>query len=128
VACGTEVTIPPRCDRRATDARLAPHPAAIGAEYATTVSTATVGSAVIEVRPSEVCGAGWARITRAVPGDEVRIAVGGKARQSALVNDDDVHADGGRTGPGRREGVHHAQDRGGWLHFRAVTRPRDTPG
>ncbi|MGW0774390.1 DUF2690 domain-containing protein [Streptomyces sp. NPDC002835] len=62
-----------------------------GGEYATTVSTATVGGAVIEVRHSEVCGAGWARITQAVPGDEVRIAVGGKARQSALVNDDDAY-------------------------------------
>ncbi|GGW43437.1 DUF2690 domain-containing protein [Streptomyces xantholiticus] len=62
-----------------------------GGEYARTVSTATVGKAVIEVRYSEVCGAGWARITQAVPGDEVRIAVGGKARQSALVNDNDAY-------------------------------------
>ena len=62
-----------------------------GGEYATTASTATVGRAVIEVRYSKVCGAGWARITQAVPGDEVRIAVGGKARQSALVNDDDAY-------------------------------------
>lgn len=62
-----------------------------GGEYAETVSTTAVGQAVIEVRHSEVCGAGWARITRALPGDEVRIVVGGKAREAALVDDDDAY-------------------------------------
>ncbi|QIP85057.1 DUF2690 domain-containing protein [Streptomyces sp. Tu 2975] len=59
-----------------------------GGEYATTVSRATVGTAVIEVRHSQVCGAAWARITKAAVGDSVRIAVGGKAAESALVNAD----------------------------------------
>ncbi|MGW7290339.1 DUF2690 domain-containing protein, partial [Streptomyces sp. NPDC054847] len=59
-----------------------------GGEYAKTVSTATVGTAVIEVRHSQVCGAAWARITKAAVGDAVRIAVGGKAQESALVNAD----------------------------------------
>lgn len=59
-----------------------------GGEYAKTVSTATVGTAVIEVRHSQVCGAAWARITKAAVGDAVRIAVGGKVRESALVNAD----------------------------------------
>ncbi|MEV4679455.1 helix-turn-helix domain-containing protein [Streptomyces kurssanovii] len=59
-----------------------------GGEYAKTVSTATVGTAVIEVRHSQVCGAAWARITKAAVGDSVRIAVGGKAEESALVNAD----------------------------------------
>ncbi|MFJ3101264.1 helix-turn-helix domain-containing protein [Streptomyces sp. NPDC086835] len=59
-----------------------------GGEYAKTVSTATVGTAVIEVRHSRVCGAAWARITKAAVGDSVQIAVGGKTAQSALVNAD----------------------------------------
>ncbi|GGT11963.1 hypothetical protein GCM10010271_13500 [Streptomyces kurssanovii] len=59
-----------------------------GGEYAKTVSTATVGTAVIEVRHSQVCGAAWARITKAAVGDSVRIAVDGKAEESALVNAD----------------------------------------
>ncbi|ALC21372.1 DUF2690 domain-containing protein [Streptomyces pristinaespiralis] len=59
-----------------------------GGEYAKTVSTATVGTAVIEVRHSQVCGAAWARITKAAVGDAVRIAVGGKVQESALVNAD----------------------------------------
>ncbi|MEU0371361.1 DUF2690 domain-containing protein [Streptomyces sp. NPDC006283] len=59
-----------------------------GGEYAKTVSTATIGTAVVEVRYSQVCGAAWARITQAAVGDSVQIAVGGKARESALVNAD----------------------------------------
>ncbi|WP_460068692.1 helix-turn-helix domain-containing protein [Streptomyces sp. YKOK-I1] len=42
----------------------------------TTAKSAVVGPAVVEVRHSETCGAAWGRITRAVPGDVVRVTVG----------------------------------------------------
>ncbi|MFF3751121.1 helix-turn-helix domain-containing protein [Streptomyces sp. NPDC002018] len=55
-----------------------------GGEFAKTVSSATVGTALIEVRHSLTCGAAWARITQAAAGDEVRITAGGKD-QSGVV-------------------------------------------
>lgn len=45
-----------------------------GGEFAVTSTTATVGTAVVEVRYSETCGVAWARITQATPGDTVDIA------------------------------------------------------
>ncbi|MEV7421234.1 DUF2690 domain-containing protein [Streptomyces sp. NPDC091212] len=45
-----------------------------GGEFAETVSNATVGTSLIEVRYSKTCGAAWARITQAAVGDEVRIS------------------------------------------------------
>ncbi|MCX4818852.1 XRE family transcriptional regulator [Streptomyces sp. NBC_01142] len=59
-----------------------------GGEFAKTVSTATVGKAVVEVRYSKTCGAAWARLTQAAPGDTVQISVGGKGAQNGLVNVD----------------------------------------
>ncbi|MFI6289403.1 DUF2690 domain-containing protein [Streptomyces sp. NPDC051018] len=59
-----------------------------GGEFARTVSRATVGTARVEVRFSQVCQAAWARITKAAPGDSVRISVGGKGLQKGLVNAD----------------------------------------
>ncbi|MFC5723896.1 XRE family transcriptional regulator [Streptomyces gamaensis] len=50
---------------------------------ASTARTATVGTARIEVRYSAVCGAAWARITKAVPGDTVRISAVAKAGEPA---------------------------------------------
>ncbi|MFE3600107.1 helix-turn-helix domain-containing protein [Streptomyces sp. NPDC059142] len=44
-----------------------------GGEFAETVASATVGTALVEVRYSETCGAAWARITQAALGDEIRI-------------------------------------------------------
>ncbi|WP_066954076.1 helix-turn-helix domain-containing protein [Streptomyces lushanensis] len=55
-----------------------------GGEFATTVSSATVGTALIEVRHSPTCGAAWARITQAATGDEVRISAGGKAQNGVV--------------------------------------------
>ncbi|MFD7899382.1 DUF2690 domain-containing protein [Streptomyces sp. NPDC059743] len=55
-----------------------------GGEFATTVSSATVGTALIEVRHSRTCGAAWARITQATTGDEVRITAGGKAQNGVV--------------------------------------------
>ncbi|AXG79806.1 XRE family transcriptional regulator [Streptomyces paludis] len=45
-----------------------------GGQYAETVSSATVGTTLVEVRYSKTCGAAWARITQAAIGDEVRIS------------------------------------------------------
>ncbi|MEV4919706.1 XRE family transcriptional regulator [Streptomyces tirandamycinicus] len=58
-----------------------------GGQLATTASRATVGTAVVEVRYSKTCGAAWARITQATPGDKVRISAGGESG-SGLVNAD----------------------------------------
>ncbi|WP_369171868.1 DUF2690 domain-containing protein [Streptomyces sp. R28] len=45
-------------------------------DLVTTAKTATVGTAVVEVRYSETCGAAWGRITQAAQGDEVVVKVG----------------------------------------------------
>ncbi|MGW8885116.1 XRE family transcriptional regulator [Streptomyces sp. NPDC055749] len=47
-----------------------------GGELARTVSSATVGGSLVEVRYSKTCAASWARITEAAPGDTVRINAG----------------------------------------------------
>ncbi|WP_448318605.1 DUF2690 domain-containing protein [Streptomyces sp. CO7] len=53
-----------------------------GGQRATTGRSITVGTAVLEVRFSEVCGAAWARVTGAATGDTVTIgAEGARARE-----------------------------------------------
>ncbi|MFD0414101.1 DUF2690 domain-containing protein [Streptomyces sp. NPDC127108] len=61
-----------------------------GGEFARTTSRVTVGTkTLVEVRYSKTCGAAWARITQAVPGDKVTITGSGSAaRQSGTVNGD----------------------------------------
>ncbi|MEV4971370.1 XRE family transcriptional regulator [Streptomyces scopuliridis] len=49
-----------------------------GGEFVETVASATVGTALIEVRYSKTCSTAWARITNAAVGDEVRITAGGE--------------------------------------------------
>ncbi|MEV6617841.1 DUF2690 domain-containing protein [Streptomyces sp. NPDC051051] len=46
-------------------------------EHVTTARSVTVGAALLEVRYSDTCGAAWGRLTGAVPGDTVRVTVGG---------------------------------------------------
>ncbi|WP_107082735.1 helix-turn-helix domain-containing protein [Streptomyces resistomycificus] len=53
-------------------------------DLVTTAKTATVGTAVVEVRYSETCGAAWGRITQAAQGDEVRVTAG-KAKQTGSI-------------------------------------------
>ncbi|MFE6177418.1 DUF2690 domain-containing protein [Streptomyces sp. NPDC056464] len=53
-------------------------------DLVTTAKTATVGTAVVEVRYSEACGAAWGRITQATQGDEVAVTVG-KAKQTGTI-------------------------------------------
>ncbi|MFI1411617.1 DUF2690 domain-containing protein [Streptomyces sp. NPDC020707] len=59
-----------------------------GGTLAQTVEKAVVGTAQVEVRYSETCGAAWARITAAGVGDTVRIAAGSAAAQTAEVETD----------------------------------------
>lgn len=58
-----------------------------GGQFAGTVARVTVGGGLVEVRYSETCGAAWARITRASPGDTVRITAG-RAEQEGTVDAD----------------------------------------
>ncbi|WP_434595375.1 DUF2690 domain-containing protein [Streptomyces sp. A5-4] len=50
-----------------------------GGDFAKTTATATIGTAVVEVRYSKTCGAAWARITRGTAGDTIRITSGAEA-------------------------------------------------
>ncbi|MYY80428.1 DUF2690 domain-containing protein [Streptomyces sp. SID335] len=62
-----------------------------GGELAKTTSRATIGRTLVEVRYSKVCGAAWARITQATPGDELTITGpggGAEAEQNSTVNED----------------------------------------
>ncbi|GAA1012115.1 hypothetical protein STXM2123_2744 [Streptomyces sp. F-3] len=56
-------------------------------ERATTVRSVTVGATFLEIRHSETCGAAWARITRAVPGDEVQVTVGSHKETGGITKD-----------------------------------------
>ncbi|MEU6663701.1 XRE family transcriptional regulator [Streptomyces sp. NPDC046821] len=63
-------------------------PEAMGcaSDSARTTASVLVGPARVEVRYSEVCGAAWARITQATPGDTVRIQrPGGAGAQTGTV-------------------------------------------
>ncbi|MGV9250922.1 DUF2690 domain-containing protein [Streptomyces sp. NPDC003697] len=45
-------------------------------DLVTTDRSATVGTAVVEVRYSRTCGAAWGRVTQGAPGDRVRVEAG----------------------------------------------------
>ncbi|MGY0069309.1 DUF2690 domain-containing protein [Streptomyces sp. QTS137] len=55
-------------------------------DLVTTTRTATVGTTLVEVRYSKVCGAAWGRITQAAQGDTVEIT-GGKSKQSDSITE-----------------------------------------
>ncbi|WP_406294102.1 DUF2690 domain-containing protein [Streptomyces sp. NBC_00624] len=57
-----------------------------GGGFARTAASVTVGGRLVEVRYSETCAAAWARITRAAPGDTVRITADGAAGQHGAVD------------------------------------------
>ncbi|MFJ4894297.1 DUF2690 domain-containing protein [Streptomyces sp. NPDC088788] len=59
-----------------------------GGELATTTTSVTVGTTLVEVRYSRTCGAAWARITRAARGDRVDVSSGSAARQTGAVDAD----------------------------------------
>ncbi|MGW0813543.1 DUF2690 domain-containing protein [Streptomyces viridiviolaceus] len=56
-----------------------------GGDLVTTASTATVGTAVVEVRYSKTCGTAWGRVTQAGQGDEVQVSADGKNQQTGSI-------------------------------------------
>ncbi|MGP3754519.1 XRE family transcriptional regulator [Streptomyces sp. IBSNAI001] len=62
-----------------------------GGEFAGTVARATVGGGLVEVRYSETCGAAWARITQASPGDTVKIMDGSSEQEGTVDADADAY-------------------------------------
>ncbi|MFF4970556.1 DUF2690 domain-containing protein [Streptomyces sp. NPDC001083] len=68
-----------------------PEKTGCGGRSATTPTSITVGTTLVEVRYSGTCGAAWARITRAVAGDSVVVSAG-DADQRAGVKGDDTDA------------------------------------
>ncbi|MEU3247568.1 DUF2690 domain-containing protein [Streptomyces sp. NPDC006875] len=68
-----------------------PEKTGCGGRSATTPTSITVGTTLVEVRYSGTCGAAWARITRAVAGDSVVVSAGA-ADQRAGVKGDDTDA------------------------------------
>ncbi|MFC8231176.1 DUF2690 domain-containing protein [Streptomyces sp. NPDC057287] len=55
-----------------------------GGRFAGTVARATVGGGLVEVRYSRTCGAAWARIVQASPGDTVRITAGSSEQDGTV--------------------------------------------
>ncbi|MEU9555214.1 helix-turn-helix domain-containing protein [Streptomyces fumanus] len=55
-----------------------------GGDLVTTEQSVTVGTTLVEVRYSKVCGAVWGRVTQAAQGDEVEVSAG-KAKQTGSV-------------------------------------------
>lgn len=63
-----------------------------GGDQADSPARAVVGAVTVEVRYSRTCGAAWARIQGAAPGDSVRLDVGRKKSKKGLVGDADTDA------------------------------------
>jgi hypothetical protein len=57
-----------------------------GGQLATTSTSITVGTTLVEVRYSKTCAAAWARITQAVIGDSVQVTAGTAAKQTGTVD------------------------------------------
>jgi hypothetical protein len=57
-----------------------------GGQLATTSTSITVGTTLVEVRYSKTCAAAWARITQAVIGDSVQVTAGTAAAQTGTVD------------------------------------------
>ncbi|GGS93391.1 MULTISPECIES: helix-turn-helix domain-containing protein [Streptomyces] len=55
-----------------------------GGDLVTTERTATVGTALVEVRYSKICGTAWGRVTQAGEGDEVTISAGGDEQTGSV--------------------------------------------
>ena len=57
-----------------------------GGPLATTATSVTVGTTLVEVRYSETCAAAWARITQAAVGDVVDVSSGTEPKQTGAVD------------------------------------------
>ncbi|GGR15128.1 helix-turn-helix domain-containing protein [Streptomyces netropsis] len=64
-----------------------------GGRHATTAGSATIGTSYLEVRYSKVCGAAWARITQAAPGDTLRVSAAAGGGVAARTEDGRVDRD-----------------------------------
>ncbi|MEU6403474.1 DUF2690 domain-containing protein [Streptomyces sp. NPDC046985] len=53
-------------------------------ELASTARSVIVGGTLVEVRYSKTCGAAWGRITRAAPGDRVRLTAGARVETDTV--------------------------------------------
>ncbi|MEU2792789.1 DUF2690 domain-containing protein [Streptomyces sp. NPDC007100] len=62
-----------------------------GGRNADSTARGTAGNSLVEVRYSKVCGAAWARITGAAPGDEASIASGGRTETAKAGQDGDAY-------------------------------------
>ncbi|MEU7154945.1 helix-turn-helix domain-containing protein [Streptomyces chrestomyceticus] len=62
-----------------------------GGRNAVSPSRGFAGSSLIEVRYSKVCGAAWARITGAAPGDQASISSAGRTEKAAAGQDGDAY-------------------------------------
>ncbi|MFC9948179.1 helix-turn-helix domain-containing protein [Streptomyces pratensis] len=62
-----------------------------GGQFAGTVARVTVGGGLIEVRYSETCGAAWARITQASPGDIVKITSASSEQDGTVYADAEAY-------------------------------------
>ncbi|MGW7297722.1 XRE family transcriptional regulator [Streptomyces sp. NPDC054829] len=61
-------------------------------DLVTTAQTAKVGTAVVEVRYSEVCGAAWGRVTQGAQGDKVTVKAGKNEESGAITAANDTIA------------------------------------
>ncbi|MDF6019270.1 DUF2690 domain-containing protein [Streptomyces sp. JH34] len=68
-----------------------PETTGCGGQFAGTVARTTLGAELVEVRYSETCGAAWARITRASPGDTVKITAGSAEQVGTVDADADAY-------------------------------------
>ncbi|MEU6353960.1 DUF2690 domain-containing protein [Streptomyces sp. NPDC047072] len=61
-------------------------------DLVTTAKTATVGTAVVEVRYSETCGAAWGRVTQGGQGDAVKVTAGKVSEDGSITDAGDTIA------------------------------------
>ncbi|SBT91911.1 Helix-turn-helix domain-containing protein [Streptomyces sp. DI166] len=61
-------------------------------DLVTTAQTAKVGTAVVEVRYSETCGAAWGRVTQGTQGDKVTVKAGKNEESGAITAANDTIA------------------------------------
>ncbi|WP_339131022.1 XRE family transcriptional regulator [Streptomyces sp. f51] len=76
---------------RASCAGKDPELMGCGGRMATTVTSVTVGAALVEVRYSATCGVAWARVARAGVGDRVEVSSPGAAGTRTAVAGADVY-------------------------------------
>ncbi|MEU8791960.1 DUF2690 domain-containing protein [Streptomyces sp. NPDC048643] len=89
VSASTQPDLPPgvKCAGASCTGRD-PENMGCGGELATTTTSVTVGTTLVEVRYSKTCGAAWARITQAARGDRVDVSSGTAAKQTGAVDAD----------------------------------------